>query len=184
MLSEYQTPRGIIRCRQFVGCSGWMDVKVKKFNFPWGVSERCMTDNALDFLPLGKLNYPMRDRWRPSRVTLPVCKWAAGWTRVEVATINRKNEGAATVADTASPAHNMSLQPHSTTVQLDSPRLWKFMPGDVVGGCRHPARCLGQPVACLQPAVQHQTHLSHPKQFSQIWFGGKKVWPLRHIFQI
>ena len=37
-----------------------------------------MTDNALDFLPLGKLNYPMRDRWRPSRVTLPVCKWAAG----------------------------------------------------------------------------------------------------------
>ena len=87
------------------GCKGRLNGRVlKRWNIFW---------------PMGKHNYPMRDRWQSSRVTLPVCVSGqlAWWSRVQVlvGTIKRKNEGAPTMTDMLCPAHNMSLQPHNHT---------------------------------------------------------------------
>ena len=104
-----------------------------------------------------------------------------------VGTIKRKNEGAPTIADMPCPAHNMSLQPRihtfSDSQAAQSPSSLKAdtLAGHCLvvsgrGGCRHPARRPGQPVACLQPALQHQTHLSQLKHLLQIGLEGK-FWP-------
>ena len=91
----------IIKCCQKVGCY-CMSVKFKK-RCGWVLKEMKRSEGWQEirwiFWPLGKLNYPMRDRWKPLRGTLPLRPVCWGRVEVVVATINRKNAGAPTVPD-------------------------------------------------------------------------------------